>query len=83
MTGAERQQRYRWNKAILKKWCDRWKSKAQVNWLRDGEPELIANMLAHIHFDMATSTANYERWNAINEAVLDTLAQLERDHPIP
>jgi hypothetical protein len=55
MTSAERQARWRWKKALLKGYCDRWKRQVEVNWMRDGEPLVIArsprtvtNFLSHI-----------------------------------
>jgi hypothetical protein len=52
-TGAERTRRYRWTQALFKGMCDRWRTRGQANWTRDGEPDMIALQLADANFDAA------------------------------
>jgi hypothetical protein len=84
MTAAERQRRHRY----MKGWIDwqinkimrRYPRPAyQHNWNRTGPVDVLANEYAYANFNLETKTADFQRWNEINERVLDQLVWLERD----
>jgi hypothetical protein len=81
MTPAERQQRSRWLRTLFDQMFGRRRDRfeEQQRWLRRGEPKFVAWQLAGVHFDYKTKTANFARWNEINEHVLDRLVALEQE----
>jgi hypothetical protein len=77
MTGAERMRRYRWMQALFKNMCDRWRVRGEANWMRDGEPDMIAMQLADANFDWENRIGKYDRWHDIHSRVLARFAELE------
>jgi hypothetical protein len=81
MTPAERQQRSRWLRTLFNQMFGRRRDAFQEKqrWLRNGEAKCVAWQLADCYHDYSTHTANFARWNEINEHVLDRLVELERE----
>jgi hypothetical protein len=81
MTPAERQQRSRWLRTLFNQMFGKRRDafREKQRWLRNGEAKCVAWQLADCYFDYTTKTADYARWNAINEFVLDRLVELEDD----
>jgi hypothetical protein len=84
MTPAERMRRHRymrgWVDMMLKRMMRRHPKPAyQHNWNRTGPVDILAYEYAYANFNLETKTADFQRWNEINERVLDQLVFLERD----
>jgi hypothetical protein len=79
MTDAERKKRSRWMQAVIGKMIDRHRTRVQANFMRDGEAQVVADMLAYACFDLKRHLPNYERWEQISEQVLQSFARLQDD----
>ena len=81
MSAAERQQRSRWLRTLFNQMFGKRRDAfyAKQRWLREGEAKYVAFSLADCFFNCKTKTADYARWNLINEHVLDRLVEMEGD----